>query len=70
MYFWHVSKNKANITTQFPVNLSPFQMIIYLKQARYLPIQKLCKWTFFKKRSIRINIGLIMPSVQLHVNAS
>ena len=26
----NVSENKANITTQFPVNLFPFQMIISL----------------------------------------
>ena len=65
------SKNKANIITQFPVNLFPFQMLISLNQARYLPIRlvkqspqpKIMQMEFFQK-------FIIISSVQQHVNAS
>ena len=65
------SKTKANIITQFPVNLFPFQMFISLNQARYLPIRlvkqsiqpKIMQMEFFQKY-------IIISSVQEHVNAS
>ena len=35
----NVPKNKANVSTKFPVTLFPFQVIISLNSARYLPIR-------------------------------
>ena len=69
----NVSKNKANITRQFPVNLFPFQMIISLKSARYLPIRlvkrspqpKIMQMDFYQKY-----MGSIISSVRVRVDAS
>ena len=51
-----VLRNKANITTKFPVNLFPIKMITSLNEARYLQIRlvkqspqpKIMQMDFFK----------------------